>query len=176
MKKFIGLKNVQILFVCAFALLNLSMASSVDLLSAEDLELESLDRERGPELSAPLTESPRWESFNEWQCFHGSELQLRCVSLDDGEFQVPNLEVTEAGRLYEFSLNPSRDFDCEKVLEVWKRMVDVETPFCVYSARLQEYSEEQAADLGVNRWTLWIVSRIKSEGSYWVDDPERQEI
>jgi hypothetical protein len=141
-----------------------------DLLNEEDREFERADREDGPELSAPLSENPRWESFNEWQCFSTQTLQLECTELDYGEMHVPTLRIADAGHLFDFSMERESDLGCDKVLESWRNLLDGEDAFCVYAAYLQDLHAEHFSEEGVERWTLRILSQIKTRKGYLLEE------
>ena len=186
-----GFRVISLIIV---AVSNLSFAtarSSHHLLSEEDLEQELMDAENGPQLNSALNEYPHWESFNEWNCFSTQTVQLECSALDYGQIHVPTLRVTDSGLLYDYSSGNSKNLyefqmseepglGCKEVLQKWNTLLESERAFCVYSAYLQDLPADHFEAEGVKRWTLSIISQLKTQQGYWreykpVEDPEEME-
>lgn len=165
-------KHLNFIAALLATALNLSMYHNPhsNLLNADDLELERVDREDGPELSAPLNANPRWESFNEWQCFSTQDVQLECTELDSPEMRVPTIRVKSTMQFFDFSMDPEPDMDCEYVIEKWKMLLETEDSFCTYAAYLQDIPSDHFVDEGVDSWTLWIVEQVKTTKGYWSDE------
>jgi hypothetical protein len=178
MKQTRSSKRLRLFVALAAGVLSLSMVSSpyAYLLDEEDREFERADREDGPELSAPLSESPRWESFNEWWCFSTQSLQLECTELDYGEMHVPTLRIANAGHLFDFSMERESELGCGKILEQWKDLLEGEDAFCVYAAYLQDLPADHFGEEGVERWTLRILSQIKTRKGYLSEEDMMTEV
>jgi hypothetical protein len=167
-------KCFRLVIVLLAAALNLSMYYNphASLLNADDLEFERVDREDGPELGGSLSEANeghRWESFNEWQCFPTRDVQSECTELDSPEIHVPTIRIRHAGHLFDFSMDPEPDMDCDYVIRNWKTLLEGEDSFCVYAAYLQDLPVDQSGEEDVDGWTLWIVKQMKTKKDYWSD-------
>jgi len=163
MKKFIHLSFIIISAICA---LSMSWPYHYDLLTDIDYEQEAEDRNEGPALSSAIDQEPHWESFNYWQCYSTQAIRFECSELDYGKTFVPTLRVLDRNHLYDFSLDPEPNLNCEETLKRWAEILDKQISFCVYAAYLQELPAESYANEGVSRWSLWIVDQLKSNG-YW---------
>jgi len=162
----------RLLIVLLAGAASLSMYSNpyLELLTSGDWEFEKADRDDGSALSSPIGQSPRWESFNEWQCFSTQNIHLECTELDDGSIQVPTLRVGRAGHILDFSMDPEPSFDCEQVRMDLIDLLDQEDSFCVYAAHLQEHPSENFGDPDVISWNLWIMSQVKTQKGYWTNE------
>ena len=162
-------KRLSIFIVVAASISCLSMTTfnHYDLLSPEDQEMEVLGREEPSVLSSALDAIPHWESFNTWQCFSTENIEPECSELDYGAIHVPTLRMREGNTLYDFSLDPEPDLNCEQTLTKWIALLENQRSFCVYAAHLQIYPDNPFESEGVEEWHLWIVDQIKTYNGYW---------
>jgi len=139
------------------------------LLTAEDLEREKADHANGSALSSGLHEKEHWESFNEWRCFSADKIEMNCVGVKGESTKIPSLEVKDKRHLHEFSLDldPSREADCESTIAFWQKLLSGERAFCAYAAYLQDNPVNLREEEGLDRWSLWIVSQIKTAKGTW---------
>lgn len=155
--------------VIAAAILCLSMATinHFDLLSLEDIEMEVPDQEETPALSSALGDSNQWESFNTWQCFSTENVQSDCTELDYGALRVPTLRISEGTTMYDFTLDPEPNLNCEQTLSKWVELLKNQRSFCIFAAHLQKYQDNPFESDGIEEWHLWIVDQIKTYNGYW---------
>ncbi len=162
-------KQLRIFILVAASIFCLSMTTinHYDLLSPEDQEMEVLDQEETSVFSSAPDAVPYWESFNTWQCFSTENIQPECSELDYGAIHVPTLRLREGTTLYDFSLDPEPDLNCEQTLAKWIALLENQRSFCVYAAHLQIYPDNPFESDGVTEWHLWIVDQIKTYNGYW---------
>lgn len=139
-----------------------------DILNEKDIERQISDSEKGPTLSSGTYNSPQWESFNTWQCFSTSQIELNCLQIADMENTfVPDLQVLKNSRIYDFSLDPELELDCEENLNQWSALLQNEERFCTYAAYLQEVPEYIDLDQNITSAGLWIIEKLKTDKGYW---------
>ena len=160
--------------ISIFALVLLTSAASLsmlripftDILNGDDYKAVEIDARRGSALSAPLDgKTPYWESFNRWQCFPADQIETMCLEADYGTVRkVPAIHVSYGSHLYEFSMDPEPEPDCEKILDRWKQLLAGEDAFCTFAAFLQDLdtNETEAID-----GSVWIINQLKTRKGYW---------
>ena len=159
--------RVSLIFAAGVACLSMSGVYFYDFLSFEDLEREHFDRKSTPALSSSLDESPYWESFNEWHCYSTKNIRFECTELDYGLMHVPTIRIADSSDLYDYSMDPEPDLDCEEILGEWKNLMEGERSFCVHAAYLQNLPYESYEAEGIRHWSLWILEDIKTSKGYW---------
>lgn len=149
--------------------LSMTQVPYSDILTEDDYRVQwqefSMHR---PALTAPLDGiTPYWESFNQWLCFPGGEVEMTCLEDDyNGIVWVPALRVKQNDQYYEFVMNQPQNPDCELVKRRWHELIDGEQEFCVYAAEPQDPAavlSEAEAKTGVD----WTIDRLKSRKGYW---------
>ncbi|MEQ1664043.1 MAG: hypothetical protein ABL927_01555 [Bdellovibrionales bacterium] len=159
--------KIVITMAASIACMSMTNINHYDLLSAEDQEMEAQDQDITPALSSGLHATNQWESFNTWQCFSTESIQPECSELDYGALHVPTLRMSAGTTLYDFSLDPEPDLDCEQTLAKWVALLENQRSFCVYAAYLQKYPDNPFESDGFEEWHLWIVDQIKTYNGYW---------
>lgn len=156
-----------LILITSLSSLSMMNINPYDLLGPEDQEMEITDQTEGPALSSGLNAANQWESFNTWQCFSTESIQLECSELDYGAIYVPTLRMSNGTILYDFSLDPEPDLNCEEILAKWTALLKNQRSFCVYAAYLQKYHDNPFELDGIEEWHLWIVNQIKTLNGYW---------
>jgi hypothetical protein len=159
--------KISVVLAASISCLSMTSINHYNLLSDDDQEMEAVDQEGPSVLSSGFHVTPQWESFNTWQCFSTETIQPECSELDYGAIHVPTLRMREGTTLYDFSLEPEPDLDCEQTLAKWTALLENQRSFCVYAAHLQIYPDNPFESEGITEWHLWIVDQIRTNNGYW---------
>ncbi len=147
----------------SFLLLGLPVAFSdfSSLLSADDLERETLERESGhPALGGLLNDPEPWESYNQWKCFPTKWANLTFAEVDYGGWKkVPSITIESPSHTDLFDLEPDEPWDNLKTMARWAELFDQADEVCIYAAFLQEFDEDTSD---------WIIADIKTRNGYWL--------
>lgn len=158
-------KPFQLIFFFLLGAINLSMTRETPdwLLTDVDRQLE--EEQSTPALSSGLHEKTSWESFNEWQCFPISAVELTCTqhAFDPDKkplvwTNVASVLVENSNKLISFDFEEWRNVECNSILGEIKALISEERSLCIYAAYLQE--------LGDNH-SYWIPTVLKTAKGYW---------
>ena len=151
-------RHVTVLTV--FCLTSVILRSDVtlsSLLTEEDFELESL--QDGPALSSERKAKDQWQSVNEWRCFPAQTVTITCVEIDYGGWRLsPTIFAANWGHHFEYSVDPTYNWDCEFTKTEWRSVTNDSAEICFFAAPLQELGDDKS---------LWVLSALKSELGYW---------
>jgi hypothetical protein len=137
--------------------------SDAAILSQYDLFIEKLITLEGPALSSAIGQTPAWQSFNQWICFHHKQIEaLQAEAIDyHKRKKIPLLAAngdSQNSGGYEFELD---DFDLNYrlILKEWNYLMKDESEICLFAAHLQTTPE------GLS---LWVLDRLKTSKGYWI--------
>ena len=157
MRKYIKIRSFIFVFTI-FSCLSMIPINHFETLNELDYQLEEVEEDQPPALSAGLHEKDYWESYNTWNCFSAADAQLDCSVLDYGKILVPTIRVVIDGIHYDYSNEPEQDPDCHATLRKWAELFENQKSVCIYSAYLQNVTDN---------YELWIIDQIKTYNGYW---------
>lgn len=138
------------------------------LLSEADMEFQRLDNADGIAIGSAVNSERPWVSYNEWQCFPVSKIELSCAEYDHGTL-VPSIKVATGSEVLLFDSHVEDRLDCQKTLSIWQTLFTVGEEACIFAAHMPEVNLG-AVEEGPQ--SLWYISRLKGAGGYW-DLPEK---
>lgn len=133
------------------------------LLSEEDREFQHIDNANGRALGSESRSEHPWESYNRWQCFDISQVELTCADYDKGNL-VPSIKAVTQSEIFLFDTHVEDRQDCKKTLSTWRQLLVGGSEICIFAANMPD------VDLGSDggrAQSLWYISRLKGAGGYW---------
>lgn len=147
-----NLKIIIPLFVTSFFLVSfISPDVHYLLLDESDYEFMRQDND-SPALSIP---DVNFKSYNEWQCFDASEVQLLLAEIDyNGWRQIPSINVKSMS----FDIDPDINWDVEKISNYWSDLITGSRSICIFGAYLPNDDDKNSS---------WYIQKIKTQNGYW---------
>ena len=157
--------NVCLFFALLMIPFSIHCFEGNNLLSSEDLELQSTDLKK-PVLSISFDGSDRRETYNQWACFDTEQVRFESSEVNyAGKLKwLPVIMVTTLGQRFEFSLYEEFGEDGQEVLKQWQELSSGAPEICFYAPFLQYIHD---ADAGLLH-SQWILSRIKTKTGQWI--------
>ncbi|HMN69207.1 MAG TPA: hypothetical protein PKC28_11760 [Bdellovibrionales bacterium] len=157
MKKYIVALGVLVGCASAFGF------TYAQLLSENDMEFQRIDNANGVALGSELKSEHPWGSYNQWQCFHMSQIELTCADYDHGTL-VPSISVATEREIFLFDTHVEDRLDCEQTLSSWRRLLAGGSEACIFAAHMPDVDLDSDGDLPQS---LWYINRLKGVGGYW---------
>jgi len=133
------------------------------LLSEDDMEFQLLDNANGVALGSALKSEQPWESYNQWQCFDMSQVELVCADYDHGTL-VPSISVATESEVFIFDTYVEDGLDCEQTLSAWRQLLAGGIEACIFAAHMPDVDLDSD---GGRPQSLWYIKRLKGVGGYW---------
>ena len=133
------------------------------LLDEGDIEFQRIDNFSGVALGAELKSEHPWGSYNQWQCFHMSHVELTCADYDNGTL-VPSISVTTENDLFLFDAHVEDRLDCEHTLSAWRQLLAGGSEVCIFAAHMPGVDLDSDGD---RPQSLWYINRLKGAGGWW---------
>lgn len=133
------------------------------LLSENDLEFQRIDNASAVALGSELTSEHQWGSYNQWQCFNMSQIELTCADYDHGTL-VPSIRVATEREIFLFDVHVEDRLDCEQTLSAWRKLLVGGIEACIFAAHMPDIDLDLDGELPQS---LWYINRLKGVGGYW---------
>lgn len=127
------------------------------------MEFQRIDNANGVALGSELKSEHPWGSYNQWQCFHMSQVEFTCADYDHGNL-VPSISVTTESDLFLFDTHVEDRLDCEQTLSAWRQLLVGGSEVCIFAAHMPDVDLDSDGRLPQS---LWYISRLKGVGGYW---------
>lgn len=147
---------IIILFSSSFSYLN----ESYQVLSTEDFKMAHV-ADKISAISWPQSDGSFVESFNKWQCYSINQVKLSKVDIDNNGLEcIPSIEISHQNEnlIQLFDIDDEENWDCEKTLDQWKKLIKDQKSICLFGALSQIESPNIF---------LWDLEKIKTENGYW---------
>lgn len=160
---------VAVIFLMIILPGSIESQDRANLLSEDDIALETSERNGTPALSGALGDLEYWESYNQWMCFNKDSVKLTRVEVRyDGKIKyMPQLDAWLPGHYFEISLSGDTEYDNDRLYSYWDELLERSEEICAYAAYLQQLDPRQERPS-----SLWVISRLKTERGYWIEADE----